>query len=114
MYSVLAVFDTKWKLAGAKGPDDDDLNEVFAPSHAFFLYPTSGTAAVAMIGTFSARTHHYSSIDLALQDGETARTAAVRRHPLEIIEMITESSQRANLHHPETPSRRTMNVSNAD
>lgn len=94
---VLAVLDTKWKLAKAKGPDDDDLkqmfayNEVFAASRAFLLYPTTGTTAVGMTGTFSAHGHECSTVGLMLQHRGRARTAAILQQVRQLVELVRPS-----------------------
>jgi 5-methylcytosine-specific restriction enzyme subunit McrC len=82
---VLAVLDTKWKLAGPKGPSDDDLkqifayNEIFGAPRAFLLHPGSQTENGARGGAFFGRDHRCEVHVLGLEDAGRARNAALLR-----------------------------------
>jgi 5-methylcytosine-specific restriction enzyme subunit McrC len=91
---VVAILDTKWKLADSRGPADDDLkqmfvyNEMFDAPEAFLLYPTASTSPAAARGSFWGRQHRCSVLELGLQHGSTSRTAAVTAQIREVIDSL--------------------------
>jgi 5-methylcytosine-specific restriction enzyme subunit McrC len=96
---VFAVLDTKWKLAKSKGPDDDDLkqmfayNEIFNAPSAFLLYPTPGSVALGVTGLFSVtKGHQCSMVELMLEHQGRARTAAIQQQVRQLVELIRSSS----------------------
>lgn len=80
---VVAILDTKWKLADPRGPSDDDLkqmfvyNEMFDASEALLLYPTALTSSASTDGQFFGRRHRCNVVELGLQHGSKTRSAAV-------------------------------------
>jgi len=80
---VVAILDTKWKLADPRGPADDDLkqmfvyNEMFGARQAVLLYPAALESGAPIVGRFSGRQHGCGVVELTLRHRQAARTAAV-------------------------------------
>jgi 5-methylcytosine-specific restriction enzyme subunit McrC len=99
--NVVAILDTKWKLADPRGPADDDLkqmfvyNEMFGAPEAFLLYPTATPTAARTTGTFPRKQHTCGVVQISLQHGTTSRTAAVSEQIRDLVDGLAKMPQAA-------------------